>query len=75
MKNENNNRADLMVLTLIVVLLLGVVAMVARGVDYAVKYEVRKTNSAWVDELDRRGLIIRTDGGSFRWKPKLRAGQ
>ena len=67
MKNKNT-KEDFIILSLIIIVLLATVGLVARSVDYAVNYEVRKVNTAWIQELDRRGLIIKNKYGSFRWK-------
>ena len=67
-ESEKHIETPTVVLSLIIVLLLVVVGLVARSVNYNAKYEVRKVNTVWIEELAQRGLIIKNDDGGFRWK-------
>ena len=72
MKDKEHKQLEThtVVLSLLILLLLAVVGLVANGVRSNAKYEVRKVNNAWIEELDHRGLIIKNDNGGFRWKQK-----
>ena len=70
MKDKEHKHLEVhtIILSIVILLLLCIVAMVSTSLDYAVKYEVRKVNRAWIEELDSRGLIIKNDEGGFKWK-------
>ena len=72
MENKEHKHLEVhtIILSVIILVLLGIVAMVSTSLDYAVKYEVRKVNRTWIEELDNRGLIIKNDNGGFRWREK-----
>ena len=58
------------VLSVVVLILLAIIGMVANAVDSNAGFEVRKVNRVWIDELSKRGLIIKNESGSFKWVEK-----
>ena len=61
-------KADIKILILIIIIL--ITGMITVGVYTRIdkKKTIRKVNSQWIAELDKRGLIYSNNKGSFKWR-------
>lgn len=70
MCEEENNGLRKSIVTIIIYLV--VITVACFTIDNLVKQAKRevseKVNEQWMQELDKRGLIIRNDKGGFQWK-------
>ena len=67
-EGDDAMKDDIYALILMVVLLIAGIITVGVYAKIDKKKTIRKVNSQWIAELDRRGLIDSNNEGSFRWR-------